>query len=183
MLGGLTKADKPMSLFLRSGDVCVMSGPCRLAYHAVPKILSPIKGSSDFSCFCFKDTQSKDVYKEPTDNCNSCPFTTDSSPSEKTHERRSDGNISSHLASCPEDNSSEPVKMASDHPEDTYASKVCLSSIDTLNRNIIDRLRNMDWNPFSVYLQFSRINLNVRQVFPRGDKRAQLGTVGNTINS
>ncbi|CAL1527580.1 unnamed protein product [Lymnaea stagnalis] len=40
LLGGTTKAVKPMAVYVRSGDVCVMSGDSRLAYHAVPKILS-----------------------------------------------------------------------------------------------------------------------------------------------
>lgn len=38
LLGGLTQATKPMALFLHSGDVCVMTGDSRLAYHAVPRI-------------------------------------------------------------------------------------------------------------------------------------------------
>ncbi|GFO35385.1 alkylated DNA repair protein alkb homolog 1-like [Plakobranchus ocellatus] len=42
LLGGQTKSVKPTALFLRSGDICVMSGPSRLAYHAVPKILPPL---------------------------------------------------------------------------------------------------------------------------------------------
>ena len=41
LLGGPTKATKPTPILLRSGDICVMSGPARLAYHAVPRILRP----------------------------------------------------------------------------------------------------------------------------------------------
>ena len=39
LLGGLTKATKPVCLCLHSGDVCIMYGDCRLVYHAVPRIL------------------------------------------------------------------------------------------------------------------------------------------------
>ncbi|ELU02911.1 hypothetical protein CAPTEDRAFT_191192 [Capitella teleta] len=39
LLGGLTKDIDPIALYLHSGDICIMSGECRLAYHAVPKIL------------------------------------------------------------------------------------------------------------------------------------------------
>lgn len=39
LLGGLTKATKPVCLSLHSGDVCIMYGDCRLVYHAVPRIL------------------------------------------------------------------------------------------------------------------------------------------------
>ncbi|KAL3874108.1 hypothetical protein ACJMK2_037168 [Sinanodonta woodiana] len=38
LIGGQTKATKPTALFLHSGDICVMSGAARLAYHAVPRI-------------------------------------------------------------------------------------------------------------------------------------------------
>ncbi|GAB6021315.1 hypothetical protein CHUAL_014129 [Chamberlinius hualienensis] len=40
LLGGATKDTEPSAMFLRSGDIMVMSGPSRLSYHAVPRILS-----------------------------------------------------------------------------------------------------------------------------------------------
>ncbi|KAK0059839.1 alkylated DNA repair protein alkB 1 [Biomphalaria pfeifferi] len=40
LLGGKTKSVQPMAVYVRSGDICIMSGESRLAYHAVPKILS-----------------------------------------------------------------------------------------------------------------------------------------------
>ncbi|CAK8679963.1 nucleic acid dioxygenase ALKBH1-like [Clavelina lepadiformis] len=39
LLGGQTKDTKPSAIMVRSGDVIVMSGPSRLAYHAVPRII------------------------------------------------------------------------------------------------------------------------------------------------
>jgi alkylated DNA repair protein alkB family protein 1 len=39
LIGGHTKQTKPSPILLRSGDVTIMSGQSRLAYHAVPKIL------------------------------------------------------------------------------------------------------------------------------------------------
>ncbi|RUS86083.1 hypothetical protein EGW08_006176 [Elysia chlorotica] len=41
LLGGQTKSIEPLALYLRSGDICVMSGPSRLAFHAIPRILQP----------------------------------------------------------------------------------------------------------------------------------------------
>lgn len=46
MLGGPTKATKPITMFVRSGDVIVMEGPARLSYHAVPKVFT---GTCDFN--------------------------------------------------------------------------------------------------------------------------------------
>ncbi|XP_019641184.1 PREDICTED: DNA demethylase ALKBH1-like [Branchiostoma belcheri] len=41
LLGGKTKSVQPTAMFLRNGDIMVMSGDTRLAYHGVPKILKP----------------------------------------------------------------------------------------------------------------------------------------------
>ena len=43
LLGGRTKAVDPVAMYIRSGDIVVMSGPARLSYHAVPKILPASK--------------------------------------------------------------------------------------------------------------------------------------------
>lgn len=39
LIGGPTKEEKPVAIFLKSGDIAVMSKESRLSYHAVPKIL------------------------------------------------------------------------------------------------------------------------------------------------
>lgn len=38
LIGGPTKQTRPKALLLNSGDIVVMSGESRLAYHGVPKI-------------------------------------------------------------------------------------------------------------------------------------------------
>lgn len=40
LIGGLEKEDPAHAIYLRSGDVVVMSGGSRLRYHGVPKILA-----------------------------------------------------------------------------------------------------------------------------------------------
>lgn len=39
MLGGKTLLEKPVAIFLHSGDIVVMSKESRLCYHGVPRIL------------------------------------------------------------------------------------------------------------------------------------------------
>ncbi|KAG1236466.1 hypothetical protein G6F68_005948 [Rhizopus microsporus] len=39
LIGGLTRETVPTPLLLRSGDVIVMTGPCRKAFHGVPLII------------------------------------------------------------------------------------------------------------------------------------------------
>ncbi len=41
LLGGKTREQAPLAMYLRSGDIMIMAGDSRLAYHAVPRILSP----------------------------------------------------------------------------------------------------------------------------------------------
>jgi len=43
LIGGLKHEDSANALFLRSGDVVIMSGSSRLRYHGVPKILPASK--------------------------------------------------------------------------------------------------------------------------------------------
>jgi len=44
LIGGQTKSVKPTPLFVRDGDIIIMSESCRLFYHAVPRVFS----SEDF---------------------------------------------------------------------------------------------------------------------------------------
>ncbi|CAL1673198.1 unnamed protein product [Lasius platythorax] len=50
LIGGPKQEDPANAIFLRSGDVVVMSGSSRLRYHGVPKILSASKTPWDDNC-------------------------------------------------------------------------------------------------------------------------------------
>ena len=41
MIGGKSKEVRPTPILLQSGDVVIMSGEARLAYHGVPRVLGP----------------------------------------------------------------------------------------------------------------------------------------------
>ncbi|KAJ3658597.1 hypothetical protein Zmor_010327 [Zophobas morio] len=98
LLGGKTKEDAPTAVFIRSGDIVVMSQDSRLCYHGVPKILQ--MDSRFWDCF----NQNNLVNKE-------------------------------------------------------FREVVHICKEETL------------WKPFADYLNSSRINVNVRQVLKRGQKR------------
>ena len=51
LIGGPTKATAPVPLFLHSGDISLMTGPARLSFHAVPRILHADLSYID-ACFC-----------------------------------------------------------------------------------------------------------------------------------
>ena len=42
LIGGQSKTIKPIPIMLKSGDLVVMSGQARLAFHGVPKILKDL---------------------------------------------------------------------------------------------------------------------------------------------
>ncbi len=52
LVGGQTKAVKPVAMYIRNGDVVIMSGPARLAYHGVPKILVDYEPSVEPGLAC-----------------------------------------------------------------------------------------------------------------------------------
>jgi len=39
MIGGRTRSTPPVALFVRSGDVVIMSGESRFCYHSVPRMI------------------------------------------------------------------------------------------------------------------------------------------------
>ncbi|XP_069494017.1 nucleic acid dioxygenase ALKBH1 [Ambystoma mexicanum] len=51
LLGGLRREEAPTPMFMRSGDIMVMSGSSRLLYHAVPRIVPCSGGMALPSCF------------------------------------------------------------------------------------------------------------------------------------
>lgn len=54
LIGGPTKQVRPKALLLNSGDIIIMSGQSRLAYHGVPKIVPNLRGvhSQNFDSKC-----------------------------------------------------------------------------------------------------------------------------------
>ncbi|XP_012708213.2 nucleic acid dioxygenase ALKBH1 [Fundulus heteroclitus] len=75
LLGGPQRQDPPTAMFMHSGDVMLMSGPSRLLYHAVPRILPPPRQHAAFidelSCSCALPTANvlEPVSQEDWDVC------------------------------------------------------------------------------------------------------------------
>ncbi|XP_067680496.1 nucleic acid dioxygenase ALKBH1-like [Haliotis asinina] len=65
LLGGQTKATPPSAMYLRSGDICVMGGESRMAYHAVPRILAATNPS-----YLDWNKQIEETLSETVDNVN-----------------------------------------------------------------------------------------------------------------
>lgn len=61
LIGGATADVRPSAVFLRSGDICVMSRQSRLSYHAVPRILH----GAAAECWHVADAAAADAAIEP----------------------------------------------------------------------------------------------------------------------
>lgn len=63
LLGGKTRDQAPLAMYLRSGDIMIMAGDSRLAYHAVPRILAPKKltGEAALPAWLSKGQEETDV--------------------------------------------------------------------------------------------------------------------------
>ncbi|XP_033734013.1 nucleic acid dioxygenase ALKBH1-like [Pecten maximus] len=59
LIGGETKETEPSAVFLRSGDICVMSASARLVYHAVPRIMETNE-ERNHTCFDISDVSMLD---------------------------------------------------------------------------------------------------------------------------
>lgn len=71
LIGGPTKDEKPVAIFLKSGDIAVMSKESRLSYHAVPKIMKTDVG----------------WLNAPTENTETCCASDETDNAVETHER------------------------------------------------------------------------------------------------
>ncbi|XP_071962026.1 nucleic acid dioxygenase ALKBH1-like [Antedon mediterranea] len=179
LIGGPTKTTKPVAMFVNSGDVIVMSGSARLAYHAVPRIIPArselmvesftLPGKGDFadinttfnadgkdSCLPPKAKMAKTSAEQ-----NSIRFKNTSSIT----------NVKTEGTVFP----SEKTKVRCEQPQEEI-TKSTQSLISCASKNITfnihDEVRKLgtdiSWQPFEDFLKTSRINMNVRQVLPEG---------------
>ncbi|KAI6656793.1 histone H2A dioxygenase-like protein [Oopsacas minuta] len=69
LVGGATKMTKPVPLLLHSGDLVAMTGPTRLAYHAIPRIIKQESDTKavtviDDTSNLIEELRSKEMYGE-----------------------------------------------------------------------------------------------------------------------
>ncbi|KAJ7389863.1 Nucleic acid dioxygenase alkbh1 [Desmophyllum pertusum] len=55
LIGGATRDVRPVALYVRSGDIIIMSGKSRTAFHAVPRIIKVGNENEPPSCLKWKD--------------------------------------------------------------------------------------------------------------------------------
>lgn len=127
LLGGKTTLEDPIALYIRSGDIVIMSEDTRLRYHAIPKIF------------------------EPTEQCQ----------------------LPKGLTLPPKENRPEPNEKPSEHCQ-TCRNDDDICNYCRLEIQILKELKDMDWECYVEYMQRSRINMNVRQVYPKNSESKEI---------
>lgn len=195
MVGGDTRQIEPVAMLLRSGDIVVLSDESRLAYHAVPRILS-----SDKALGCMlhhADSDGTNDIIEPLTSCNNgrCDnairkmtdgdyeFDRDGEL-ECTGMHRKRAKIAGDARVSQAASAHEPAPAAQcqlayqlsafSAPADlrtTPASpppEPCVGRIRYCSLTLSKVNDDNYWRPFESYVRSKRINMNVRQVVEPG---------------
>ena len=157
LIGGPTKQTSPLPLLLNSGDIVVMSGESRLAYHGVPRVLPPspdhpvpdcLTAEALVSCTCWRAAKVESHWTETTGG------------------RSPDGQIkvSSSNKICAEVERVCDTDCATGVALTQGRSFGCgLRDSSDLCCCVCGRLAD-SWDAFVDYLSVSRVNINLRQV-------------------
>lgn len=190
LIGGPTKSHAPVPLLIRSGDIVIMSGESRLAYHGIPKILRPTDDSSPLphclseEALFKKRIETKSSYaKCSICCCKSTERETSVLKRERSGEEMGESGYSSKRKAWNETSELEPntetefktpepdTKHQNWESKDNTDSAIPLSAAtsrtETETHNFVcpdcEWLRR-NWTRVESYLSYSRININVRQV-------------------
>ena len=136
LIGGESKSVRPQAILLHSGDVVIMSGQSRTAYHGVPKIICP-SASTPVPRALTRDSLLDYVHRM-------C-----ASLSENEEDR---------LDEKKDDVLSSAVKLSGQTQE--------TGSTDGKSEGVLSECTGLVkvWTQFERYFSTSRINVNVRQV-------------------
>lgn len=149
------------ALYIRSGDIIIMSGNSRTAFHAVPRIVKVGKENEPPSCLKWKDGLfANDVTlkseRNPDENVDVPDVLEENNVSRRTSVSSNNkvmnefGNVSLKNSGCDETG------------QGCQCNKInfCGKSMKTLTSE--------EWRQFEIYLSKTRINVNVRQVHEKG---------------
>ena len=225
MIGGQTKSQEPEALYLRDGDVMIMSGDARMSYHAVPKVLPAIPLSTSSHAVTkvlpaiplsapshavtkvspaatpTKQQQCAEVIPAanthqaksikhtshyPTRTVASQPTVTARQSDPNTNNLESATSINNHASGASESHrlTSEAVtsngvttnnkRTQGEDKNMTQRHNKRSKSISEYHKyvyktELLHRVTETEfWKPYEKYLQNSRININIRQMFEPG---------------
>ena len=152
-MGGKTRQVRPQALLLHSGDIVIMSGESRLAFHGVPRVLPPPPETPLPECLSLaaleRQQQEKEGMKHSNYSCCIC------APIKAALHRHTDHHYddTDDAGLCDSrTHMNPPVSFPCCGPPKTDTG--CPSCQQLVS----------GWAQFVQYLSVSRINVNVRQV-------------------
>ncbi|XP_022087595.1 LOW QUALITY PROTEIN: nucleic acid dioxygenase ALKBH1-like [Acanthaster planci] len=105
LLGGRTKEISPLAMYLHSGDIIIMGGQSRLAYHAVPRILMA-EGSKKLPA-CLDQVETPDILGSSCKHMSGVKWSTPNSNGETL--------VSKVFSACSKDHKSDQRPAFSGH--------------------------------------------------------------------
>ena len=154
-------------MYIRSGDIIIMSGNSRTAFHAVPRIIKVGKENEPPSCLKWKDGLFvNDVTLKSERN----PDET-STPDENVEvpdvlEENNVGQRTSVSSNNKVMNEFGNVSLKDNSFSETGQGCQC-NQINFFGKSM-KTLTSEEWRQFEIYLSKTRINVNVRQVHEKG---------------
>jgi len=173
---GLTSFDVFAALYIRSGDILIMSGQSRTAFHAVPRLVKVGEENEPPACLNWQ----QGLFENET-NMMSLAHSHGSHVLDKNkknfdvdeQEKRSRGNCVSTRDSHEKKEQSDECVFKDSCDSNIYnelEGVVCdCNKLDFCGKSMrMKSLTAEKWRKFEVYLSKTRINVNVRQVHEKG---------------
>lgn len=169
------------ALYIRSGDIVIMSGKSRTAFHAVPRIVKVGNENEPPSCLKWKEglftndvtlSSEKDSDKSsiPDDNVK-FPDVVDKKTVVSQRTCGSDAKRDEKplfQESCDNKNTNRFGDISSLGWECTETSEGCQCNKNDFGGKSMKTISSDEWRQFELYLSKTRINVNVRQVHEKG---------------
>ena len=162
LVGGERKSVSPQAIVLHSGDVLIMSGPSRLAYHGVPRIIAPSTP--------IPPALSRTSLLHHLERCRVGPCQLKSGVLCRVCETERELQLADGGKSSTDDTPAR--KRLKTEPEtevvkpEVVEPEVVKPEVVEPERSACEELSDVlrEWTDFERYISTSRINVNIRQV-------------------
>lgn len=169
------------ALYIRSGDIVIMSGKSRTAFHAVPRIVKVGNENEPPPCLKWEDsllTNGVTLSSEEDSDESSIPDENVKFPdvvekktvaSQRTCASNAERNEKPLFQeSCDNKNTNKFGDISSLGSEYIETSEGCQCNKNDFCGKSMKTIGSDEWRQFELYLSKTRINVNVRQVHEKG---------------
>ena len=165
------------ALYIRSGDILIMSGQSRTAFHAVPRIIKVGEENEPPTCLKWQhgNTTSQAYPDDESNVMDKAKKIRDVHEQEEINKRQ--GNYTPTTSYPEESEQSRKHGLVQNCEVIDDVKRICIEPREICGCNKLDfcgkstrmeALTAEEWRRFEVYLSKTRINVNVRQVHEKG---------------